>query len=225
MVRWTDGVGTASIAWESVGTTTVGGATIDRYVLHYGGGLLMPLVHVRPAASDRAGPRPVVLDVGLDGKAGPGDWPWIKARLDAGMDVVSFDLRGTGELRMRYRASGDDPALAPSDQSGAYANPLSGVLANHVYNSLLTGRPYFLEMIEDVEIAARFSRAKLGATKIVAAGRGDAVALALAASEVLDGVEWLPEPGVAPFVWSEAVESLAETWPIQYLMPGGAFIR
>lgn len=44
---------------------------------------------------------------------------------------------------MRYRAqSGDDPTLAEAAETAAYFNPLSGVLANHVYNSLLTGRPY-----------------------------------------------------------------------------------
>ena len=99
------------------------------------------------------------------------------------------------------------------------------MLANYVYNSLLIGRPYFLELIEDVEIAARFSRVKLGAERIVASGRGESHALAKAASEVLPGVEWLAEPGVEPFRWSEAVESLRETWPISYLLPGGAYLR
>ena len=224
VVRWTDGVGTASIAWESVGTTTVGGATIDRVrtALRRRTASCRSCTCGRPplTARDRA------------------PWCWMSAWTERRAPATG---RGSRPASMRAwtssrstcaarascacgtRASGDDPALAPSDQSGAYANPLSGVLANHVYNSLLTGRPYLLEMIEDVEIAARFSRAKLGATKIVAAGRGDAVALALAASEVLDGVEWLPEPGVAPFVWSEAVESLAETWPIRYLDAGRRF--
>jgi cephalosporin-C deacetylase-like acetyl esterase len=222
MVAGAAGPPRQAIAWELTGSARARGGDIDRYVLRHSRSLVMALLHLHRAAVPH---RPVLLDIGLTGKAGVGDWPRLLAQLDAGYDVVSFDLRGTGETRMRYRAVGDDPELAPADEMQAYANPLSGVLANHVYNSLLTGRPYFLEMIEDVEIAARFSRAKLGATKIVAAGRGEAVALALAASEVLDGVEWLPEPGVAPFVWSEAVESLAETWPIQYLMPGGAFIR
>ena len=49
------------------------------------------------------------------------------------------------------------------DFDRAYVNPLSSVLADYVYNSLLTGRPYFLQMIEDAEIAIRFSRLKLHA--------------------------------------------------------------
>src|SRR6185369_13349391 len=87
-----------------------------------------------------------------------------------GEEVLSFDLRGVGENRMRYRAaSGDDPTLAEADEARAYFNPLSGVLANHVYNSLLTGRPYFLEAIEDVEIVSRFAREKLGRPRLVVA--------------------------------------------------------
>ena len=222
VVAHTAGSSTGAIAWELIGSTRAGGVDVDRYLLHHNGRLIMPLLHVhRGQASHRS----VLLDIGLNGKADVGDWPRLLARVDAGYDVVSFDLRGVGETRMRYRVVGDDSALAPADEAQAYTSPLSGVLANHVYNSLLTGRPFFLEMIEDVEIAARFSRVKLGAPRIVAAGRRDGAALASATSEVLTGVEWLPEPDVKPFRWSEAVESLAEIWPIQYLMPGGAYLR
>ena len=60
---------------------------------------------------------------------------------------------------MRYTAmSIDDPTLAAQDFDRAYTSPLSGVLADYVYNSLLTGRPYLLQLIEDAEIAARFAR-------------------------------------------------------------------
>jgi hypothetical protein len=61
---------------------------------------------------------------------------------------------------MAYRAaSPDDPALAQLDFDRAYVSPVSGILADYVYNLILTGRPYFLQMIEDVEIATRFFRA------------------------------------------------------------------
>jgi len=183
----------------------------------------MPLLHVHRRG---AVPRATLLDIGLEGKLDGRSWAQAARRLDEGYEIVSFDLRGVGETRMRYRAvSGDDPTIAPEDEEAAYLSPLSGVLANYVYNSLLIGRPYFLELIEDVEIAARFSRVKLGAERIVASGRGESHALAKAASEVLPGVEWLAEPGVEPFRWSEAVESLRETWPISYLLPGGAYLR
>ena len=230
VVPWDRVTPRAAIAWEARGTTAVGGISIDRYVVRHSGGLVMPLLHVHPTGVEHptATPaRPVLLDLSLDGKATPADWAALRARLDAGFDVVSFDLRGTGETRMRYRAASvDDPTLAPADEEAAYADPLSGVLANYVYNSLLTGRPYFLEMLEDVEVAARFSRAKLGAARVAVAGRGDASLLARAAGDVLPGVEWIPgDPADPAFSWSEAVESLTETWPIQYLLPGGARLR
>ena len=112
----------------------------------------------------------------LDGKIGPADWAEVEARLAEGHEVVSFDPRGLGETRMRYKAASiDDPDLAPQDEDAAYASPLSGVLANYVYNAQLLGRPYLLELIEDVEIAVRFARARLGAREVTidaAATRG-----------------------------------------------------
>ena len=191
--------------------------------MHHGGGLVIPLVHVRRDGGPRGN---VLVRLGLEGKIRPGDWPEVEARLAEGHEVVSLDPRGLGETRMRYKAASiDDPTLAPADEEAAYASPLSGVLANHVYNAQLLGRPYLFEMIEDVEIATRFSREKLGAPRIVAAGRGEGEALASAASAVLTGVERWPEPVANPFGWRATVESLQEIWPIQYLMPGGAYIR
>ena len=221
VVRWAAGSLPAAIAWELTGSTVIDGVEIDRYLLRYGSRLTMPLLH---AHRGRGRGRRVLLDFSFQGKAGASDWTALLGRLDAGFDVVSFDLRGTGESRMRYRAAGDDPALSPLDETSAYENPLSGVLANHVYNSLLTGRPYLLQVIEDIEVAARFSRVRLGGDHIAVAGRGEAAAAALAASEALAGVEWQAEPGSRVFAWSEAVESLSESWPIQYLLPGGALV-
>jgi len=55
----------------------------------------------------------------------------------AGYDVVSVDPRGLGETRMAYNAaSPDESALAQLDFDRAYTNPLSGVLADYVYNSI-----------------------------------------------------------------------------------------
>ena len=78
----------------------------------------------------------------------------------------------------------DDPALAQLTFDQAYVSPISGVLADYVYNSLLTGRPYFFQMIEDVEIAARFTSAKLATgSELAVTGTGDAFTLANAVSE------------------------------------------
>jgi hypothetical protein len=96
------------------------------------------------------------------------------------------------------------------------------VLANHVYNALLTGRPYFLETMEDAEIVARFAREHLRAGPLAVRARGDAGTLADAVAETLPGIARVP--GRAVFRWSEAVEQLRELWPIQYLLPGGALL-
>jgi dienelactone hydrolase len=225
------GPATGVIAWEAAGSADVGDVRIDRYRLHHSGRLVVPLLHVH--RQGRPGGR-VVIQVSLEGKVGVEGWADVRRRLDAGDEVLSFDPRAMGETRMRYRAaSSDDPTLAEADEARAYVNPLSGVLANHVYNALLTGRPYFLQMIEDVEIVERFARERLGARRLAVApasphpraGVGtaeDADLLAEAAAAALPGVERIASPGPPGFRWADAVEQMRELWPIQYLMPGGA---
>jgi len=204
---------------ESAGTSTIGEVRV-RYRLYHGDHLVIPLLHIH-RETPRRGRAVVVL--ALEGKVGPADWSAVRRRLDAGEEILSFDLRGVGENRMRYRAaSGDDPTLAEADEARAYFNPLSGVLANHVYNSLLTGRPYFLEAIEDVEIVSRFAREKLGVARLVLAPSASARGLADAAAKVLPGLEVEAAADAPPFRWTEVVEQMRETWPIQYLLPGGA---
>ena len=213
-----------AIAWEAVGSDRIGAAIVDRYRLHHGGGLVIPLVHVRREGGPRGD---LLLRLGLEGKIRPGDWAEVEARLGEGHEVVSFDPRGLGETRMRYRAASiDDAALAPADEEAAYASPLSGVLANHVYNAQLLGRPYLFDVIEDVEIAVRFARARLGAREVAIDAPGDARLLARAVAAALPDVALVP-PATAEttFDWREAVESLRETWPIHYLVPGGASLR
>ena len=128
---------------------------------------------------------------------------------------------------MRYKAvSEDDPTLAQLDYDHAYVNPLSGVLAGYVYNSLLTGRPYFMQMIEDVEIATRFARVKInGQAEFAVTGTGEASPFASAVAEVLPKIELIPQSEKAAVRWSELVKGKRELWPIQYLLPGGAYIH
>ena len=124
---------------------------------------------------------------------------------------------------MRYTAmSIDDPSLAQQDFDRAYTSPLSGVLANYVYNSLLTGRPYLLQMIEDVEIAARFARIRLNATDISITATGDAYTLAHDAADVLPGLRLLPDANGRVLSWAQLVKDKQEVWPVQYILPGGA---
>jgi hypothetical protein len=209
-----------AVAWEAKGSDRVGNAVIDRYALHHAGGLVIPLVHVRRDGAPRGA---VVLRVDLEGKIRASDWPAVEAWLDQGREVVSFDPRGLGETRMRYKAASiDDPELAPKDEAEAYRSPLSGILANHVYNAQLTGRPYLFELIDDVGIAARFARERLGARSLALDTPGDAALLGRAAAACLKDVPLAAAPFASAFSWKQAVETLREQWPIHYLVPDAA---
>jgi hypothetical protein len=94
-----------------------------------------------------------------------------------------------------------------------------------VYNSLLTGRPYFLEMIEDAEIAMRFARTQFAVSDFAITGIGDAYSLASAVSETLPNVKLVSPPGAQILKWSDVVEHRRELWPIEDLLPGGAYIH
>jgi hypothetical protein len=213
-----------AIGWDAAGEERVGKAILARYRLHHSGGLVIPLVHVRREGAPRG---KALVRLSLEGKIRVTDWPWVEERLGEGHEVVSFDPRGLGETRMGYKAASiDDPDLAPKDEDAAYASPLSGVLANHVYNAQLLGRPYLLDMIEDVEIVARFARARLGATEVAVEAHGDALLLARTVGAALPDVALVvPAASEPSFSWKESVESLREAWPIQYLVPGGAALR
>jgi hypothetical protein len=127
---------------------------------------------------------------------------------------------------MPYKAvSPDDAAMARLDFDQAYASPLSGVLAGYVYNSILTGRPYFLQMIEDAEIAERFGQEKLAMRVSAVTAPGDAFSLAKDISETLPGIALLQQPDGRSLSWSAIVREKQEVWPIQYLLPAGAYIH
>ena len=211
------------ITWEVAGSSKSNGVTIDRYMLRHTKLLEMPLLHIHKSA---AGKRPFLLWFRESGKATADDWPETKKHVDEGYDIVSFDFRGIGETRMPYTAvSPDDPALGTLDFDHAYVNSISGVLANHVYNSLLIGRPYFLQMIEDAEIASRFALEKLGAKELAVVAPGAGYTLASAVAETLSGVKLLPQPDGKILKWSEIVEQKRENWPVQFLLPSGAYIH
>jgi hypothetical protein len=127
---------------------------------------------------------------------------------------------------MPYKAiSPDDPAMPKLDFDQAYVYPLSSVLAGYVYNSILTGRPYFLQLIEDAEIASRFADARLGAHVAAVTAPGNAYALAAAISKTLPNIKLLPQADAVDLKWSEIVRKRREIWPIEYLMPSGAYLE
>jgi dienelactone hydrolase len=207
------------IAWKQIGTSTAGTIRIERYRLTHSGSLTMPLLRIY---SDGASHDTAVLDLALDGKVGPDSWSEVVKLVEAGHDVLSFDTRGAGETRMRYKAESiDDPTLVTASEAEAYTNPLSGVLANQAYNGLLSGRPQLFEMIEDVEIVTRFAREALHAKTLQLVPRGDAALFAEAAAAALRGLS-VRGGGSGAFSWAQAVATLRETWPIQYLFPDGA---
>jgi pimeloyl-ACP methyl ester carboxylesterase len=211
------------IAWEFEGSTKFGDFQIDKYVLHYSRTLAMPLLYIHKSSAERNN---ALLWFKESGKAALVDWPEVENFLHSGYSVVTFDFRGLGETRMPYTAvSPDDPVLGKRDFDLAYGNPLSGVLANHVYNSLLSGRPYFFQMIEDAEIAKRFASAKLERKVVAVVAPGETYTLAAAIAEVFQNVKLLRESSSVLIQWSDLVEKKQETWPIQYLVPGGAYIH
>lgn len=224
-VRKYDGVAPIEreIAWEAAGSTSFGDVSIDRYVLHHTHDLVIPLLHIHRQANQG---RRWLLWFSKNGKAVANDWPEIVKYLDAGYDIVTFDFRGMGETRMPYKAlSEDDPSLARLDFDHAYVNPLSSVLADYVYNSLLTGRPYFLQMIEDAEIALRFSHSNLHAGEFLVASDEEGFTLADAIAQSLPAIKRLSPPGFEVMKWSDLVMQKKELWPIQLLLPGGAHIQ
>ena len=144
------------LRWEARGSITSGTVKIDRYVLHHSTYLEMPLLHFHSEADP---PKGVILWFSLDGKASQKDWPRISRLVRDGYEVFSFDFRGLGETRMNYPV--DLPEASSSAQSNfdqTYANPQGSVLSDYVYNSLLTGRPYFLQLMDDLKIAELFVR-------------------------------------------------------------------
>jgi dienelactone hydrolase len=211
------------IEWRAAGSSVVDAVTVDRIVLRHSGGLVMPVLHVHGGTPGRLG---VLLWFSDSGKATPADWGVVRARVAEGYDVLSFDPRGLGETRMHYVATSiDDPSLGTLDYEHAYVSPISGILANHVYNSLLTGRPYYLQLIEDVEIAARFARLKLGTRTVSLTARGNMASVAHDAASVLPDVRLLEAEGMHPVAWSGLVERKEERWPIEFVVPGGAYMR
>lgn len=216
------------LRWEPVGTDTVDSIHIDRYLLHHSTYLEMPLLHFH---KDQGPPhRGSLLWLRVSEKASEKDWPVIHRLIDDGYEVFSFDFRGLGQTRMNYRAiSPDDPSLAQGDIDQAYVNPLSSVLADYVYNSILTGRPYFLQMLDDIKIASLFIRSKStdpSKPLTILAATAETSTLANHFKEIEPAVAVLAgAPPDLDLQWSAIVAHKREKWPIFLLMPSGALLE
>lgn len=225
--HYTDSTSAREVQWEAVGSSIFGATHIDRYLLHHSTYLTMPLLHFHNDGSKSKG---AVIWFSLRGKATEKDWPEIAKLLSDGYEVFSFDFRGMGEARMNYRArSPDDPELVQGDFDDAYVSPLSSVLAGYVYNSLLIGRPYFLQMMDDLKIAELFIRSQdtqshLSRRPLAIAASGDAYSLANRFTEIDREVTILPTKSAPIVDWSNLVTKGQEQWPIVFLMPSGALL-
>ena len=56
-------------------------------------------------------------------------------------------------------------------------------------------------------------------------GTSEAYTLTSAISESLPNIRLLPQENVQTLKWSDLVNAKTEVWPIQYLLPGGAYIH
>ena len=223
VVPWKNYPSLNKIAWEKLGSAVVDGVTVERYILRHSSLLSIPLLRI--SKPDVKAQKTLLL-VGSRGKVSSKDMPEIIKYLEKGFEVLSFDFRAQGENKMLYTVvSIDDPSLAAVEFDKQYYSPLSGMLANYVYNSLLVGRPYYVQMIEDAEIVSRFAAEHLKAGEILVSASGEAHTLATHIAEVLPGVNLLPGRDGKLIRWSEIVEQMQEEWPVEYLLPGGAYIN
>ena len=223
MGRYNGSISSREVRWEAVGSSTAGSAHIDRYVLRHSTYLAMPMLHIY---DDQIEPHGTVIWASMEGKVSARDWPEVAELLRKGYQVYSFDFRGLGETRMNYRAqSSDDPELLKENLDQAYVNPLSSVLGDYVYNSLLTGRPYFLQLMDDMKIAALFIRSRAGRSELpltIAATNGT-YSLAVRFMEIDANIKVLPTD-TTPVDWDSLVAKGQEEWPIAYLLRYGNFI-
>ena len=223
--RYAGSAPSRQVRWEAMGSSTTGTVHIDRYVLHHSTYLKMPLLHFYKDGNHSKG---ALLWLSIDGKAREKDWPRLTQLLNEGYEVYSFDFRGLGETRMNYRPrSSDDPDLVQGTFDQAYVSPLSSVMADYVYNSLLTGRPYFLQMMDDIKIATLFIHSRNAGNQrpVTIAAAGDAYALAARFKEMDPSVQLLPASPKPRLDWSSIATRGQEQWPIVFLMPFGTSIR
>ena len=74
-------------------------------------------------------------------------------------------------------------------------------------------------------VAKRFAEERLELRVAGVAAPGQAFTVAAAIAETTPGVKLVRESDSVQLQWRELVEKKEEAWPIEFLMPGGAYIR
>jgi hypothetical protein len=209
------------IAWKKIGTSTFKGITIDKYNIHHSDGLNIPTLYLHTNDGVK---RKTILWIDLFGKVAANDWSEVSELISKGFNIISFDFRGTGEDRMNYTAtSSDELSFGSRGFDEAYHSPVSGVMANYVYNSLLIGRPYFLQMIEDTEIVLKFAQSHLQIQEMQVRAKNNTGLLAQKLVEVFPNLK--VESKLNVITWFDIINQKIEKWPIEYIMPGGVNIK
>jgi dienelactone hydrolase len=212
------------IAWQKTGSHESNGITIDQYLLHHSNGLQIPLLYFQSRSSRTKGKTLLWLD--LNEKAGQKNWTQISKLVNEGKSVISFDFRGTGEDQMLYETTSSDRLnFDHMDPALRYFDPLSSVFACYIYNTLLTGRPYFLQMMEDTEIVARFARDHLNAGNLSFTATGETTLLAYEIAKTFSEIKPESNADINGITWSGLVKEARELWSIHNLLPGAAYIR
>jgi hypothetical protein len=80
-------------------------------------------------------------------------------------------------------------------------------------------------MIEDAEISLRFSQEILHASAVSISSDPQGTVLADAIARTLPGVSVQSYSKTDLLKWSDLVIQRREQWPIEYLLPGGAYIQ
>jgi len=110
---------------------------------------------------------------------------------------------------MQYTAvSPDDPSLGKLDRTRVREFDL-GVLANYGYNSLLRRATLFFPASMTSQIAAQFSKLKLGRCQLPSQ-LTVTVTLCGSIAEIFPAIKLVPNPSRKAMKWSEIVENKQE---------------
>ena len=127
-----------------------------------------------------------------------------------------------GGKRILFDTGNNPDILAQNAKAkGIDLSKLDFVVVSHRHGDHMGGLSYVPSVNPKVSIAGRFAAQKLHADVVAVTAAGHAYTLASAVAEALPGMSLLPEPNSNALKWSEIVEQKTESWPIQYLLPGG----